>query len=103
MPLHLLVKWEVVSPIVDRDSGNLYPIYPLFPCSDFFISNVGVVFFWGGGGCNVFSHFLLFPTFSRKQKFLGIKKLNFLFHLMFSSCFSMLDFFPAFLEFVWKY
>ena len=47
MPLHLLVKWEVVSPnvdihvgnfnmkltgrwfpqIVDRDSGNLYPIY----------------------------------------------------------------------------
>ena len=30
--------------IVDRDSGNLYPIYPLFPCSDCFISN------WGGGG-----------------------------------------------------
>ena len=22
--------------IVDRASGNLYPIYPLFPCSDFF-------------------------------------------------------------------
>ena len=21
--------------IVDRDSGNLYPIYPPFPCSDF--------------------------------------------------------------------
>ena len=27
--------------IVDRDSVNLYPIYPLFPCSDFFISSVG--------------------------------------------------------------
>ena len=23
--------------IVDRDSVNQYPIYPLFPCSDFFI------------------------------------------------------------------
>ena len=29
------VKWKVVSQIVDRDSGNLYPIYPPFPCSDF--------------------------------------------------------------------
>ena len=39
-------KWEVVSPNSRyRDSRNLYPIYPLFPCSDFFISNVG-----GGGG-----------------------------------------------------
>ena len=30
------------------ESENLYPIYPLFPCSDFFISNVE------GGGGNVF-------------------------------------------------
>ena len=29
--------------IVDRDSVNLYPIYPLFPCSDF-LSQLG-----GGG------------------------------------------------------
>ena len=51
--------------IVDRDSGNLpvYPIYPLFPCSDFFISNVGVVWGGGGGGVMFFSHFMLFPIF----------------------------------------
>ena len=37
-PLHLLVKWEVVFPNSRyRDSGNLYPIYPLFPCSDFYL------------------------------------------------------------------
>ena len=35
--------------IVDRDSGNLYPIYPLFPnvLRYFFIPSVG-----GGGGVN---------------------------------------------------
>ena len=33
--------------IVERDSWHLCPLYPLFPCSDFGISNVGVV---GGGG-----------------------------------------------------
>ena len=38
-----------VWPGWDRDSGNLYPIYPLFPCSDF-LSQMG----GGGGGCNVF-------------------------------------------------
>ena len=45
---HWLYKWpfcEKIEMMVCRDSGNLYPIYPLFPCSDFFcISNVG-----GGG------------------------------------------------------
>ena len=36
--------------IVDRDSWNLYPLYPLlvFPLLWFCISNLGVV--WGGGG-----------------------------------------------------
>ena len=43
--------------IVDRDSGNLYPIYILFPCSDFFHLN------WGGGGVMFVLHFMLFPTF----------------------------------------
>ena len=49
--------------IVDRDSGNLYPIYPIFPCSDFCISNLGVVWRGGGGGVMFFLHFMLFPTF----------------------------------------
>ena len=45
VPLDLLVKWEVVS--------------PLFPSYDF-VSQI-----WGGGGGAVmfFSHFMLFPTF----------------------------------------
>ena len=73
MPLHLLVKWEVVSPnsrerlngkwflqIVERDSWNLYPLYPLFPCSDF-VSQSG-----GGGEVLFFSHFMLYPTFLEK-------------------------------------
>ena len=48
--------------IVDRDSGNLYPIYPLLPCSDFFNLKCG-------GGM----HFMLFPTFL-ENNILGIKK-----------------------------
>ena len=102
MPLHLNGRWFLQ--IVDRDSGNLYPIYPLFPCSDIFISNVG----WGGGGVMFFWHFMIFPTFLDKI-ILGIffffleNNSNILFHLMFYSCFLMLDLFPTFLEFFWKY
>ena len=51
--------------IVDRDSGNLYPIYPLFPCSDFFLN-----LSWGGGGVwgggNVFLAFYAISNISRK-------------------------------------
>ena len=50
--------------IVDRDSGNIYPIYPLFPCSDLKC---------GGGGVMFFLHFMLFPTFLEKNNF-GNKK-----------------------------
>ena len=53
--------------IVYRDSWNLYPLYPRFPCSDF-VSQMG-----GGGGVMFFSHFMLFTTFLEK-KFLGIQK-----------------------------
>ena len=64
VPLHLLVKWEVVS--------------PLFPSYDF-------VYMGGGGGCNFFiSHFMLFPTFLEK-KIWEYKII--ISHLMFSSCF----------------
>ena len=44
--LHLLVKWEVVSPNSrwgQLESISIY-IYPLFPCSDF-VSQM-----WGGLG-----------------------------------------------------
>ena len=47
-------------PVVDRDSWSLYPLYPLFPCSDF-VSQM-----WGGG-VMFFSHFMLFPTFLEKK------------------------------------
>ena len=60
--------------IVDRDSGNLYPIYPLFPCSDFLSQKWG--WLGGGGGVMCFLHFMLFPTFLE-------------FHLMFSLCFFL--------------
>ena len=59
----LLVKWEVVSPVVDRDSWNLYPLYPLFPCSDIVSQMWGWFGGGGGGGVMFFSHFMLFPTF----------------------------------------
>ena len=50
--------------IVDGDSWNLYPLYPLFPCSDFVSQMWGGL---GGGGVMFFSHFMLFPTFLEKQ------------------------------------
>ena len=51
--------------IVERDSWNLYPLYPLFPCSDF-VSQMWGWFGGGGGGVMFFSHFMLFPTFLEK-------------------------------------
>ena len=51
--------------IVDRDGGNLYPIYPLFPCSDFLSQMLG--WFLGGGGCNVFLAFYAISNISRKK------------------------------------
>ena len=49
--------------IVDRDSWNLYPLYPLFPCSDLYLKCGGG---WGGGGVMFFSYFILFTTFLEK-------------------------------------
>ena len=46
--------------IVERDSWNLYPLYPLFPCSDFVSQMWG---WFGRGGVMFFSHFMLFPNF----------------------------------------
>ena len=63
--------------IVERDSWNLYPLYPLCPCSDF-VSQMG------GGGCNVFLTFYAISNISRK-KIWECKTI--ISHLMFSSCF----------------
>ena len=84
--------------IADRDSGNIYPIYPPFPCSDFYLKCGG-----GLGWGIFFLHFMPFPTFLEKI-ILGIsfffRKTN-LFHLVFSLCFFYtLDLFPTFF---WKY
>ena len=53
--------------IVDRDSGNLYPIYPPFPCSSqtkYFRKTILSHFMF-------FSRFMLFPTFLEKEKKMG--------------------------------
>ena len=57
----LNVRWFLQIPVVDRDSWNLYPLYPLFPCSDIVSQMWG--WFGGRGGVVFFSHFMLFPTF----------------------------------------
>ena len=79
--------------------GNLYPIYPLFPCSDF-LSQMG-----GGGG--VFLAFYAISNISRKHNsgnkfFFFFFRKTILFHLIFSLCFFMLDLFPTFLDFFWE-
>ena len=72
MPIHLLVKWEVVSlnTVVDKDSENLQsvcPLYPLFPCCNFLSQMWG--WFGGGGGIMFYSYnVLLFPTFQEEEK-----------------------------------
>ena len=70
--------------IVNRDSWNLYPLYPLFPCSDFVSQMWG--WFWGGGGVVFFSHFMLFPKIYRKKIW---EYKTIISHLMFSSCFFL--------------
>ena len=85
MSLHLLVKWEVVSP--NSRWGQLeyisiiMIIYPLFLCSDFVSQMWG---WFGGGGCNVFLTFYAISNISRK-KIWEYKPI--ISHLMFCSCF----------------
>ena len=62
--------------IVERDSWNLYPLYPLFPCSDF-VSQMC-------GGCNVFLTFYAISNISRKKIW---EYKTIISHLMFSWCF----------------
>ena len=62
VPLHLLVKWEVVS--------HLFPSYD-------FVSQI-----WGGGGCNVFLTFCAISNISRKKN-LGIQNNYLSFNVLF--------------------
>ena len=65
--------------IVERDSWNLYPLCPLFPCSDFVSQMWG---WFGGGGCNVFLTFYAISNISRKNN-LGIQTNYFSFNVFF--------------------
>ena len=65
--------------IVDRDSWNLYPLYPLFPCSDFVSQMWG---WFGGRGCNVFLTFYAISNIYRKTN-LGIQNNYFSFNVFF--------------------
>ena len=71
--------------IVEKDSWNLYPLYPLFPCSDF-VSQMWGWFGGGGGRVMFFSHVMLFPTFLEK-KIWEYKTIISHLPVMFSSCF----------------
>ena len=59
-PFTYWLKGRWFLQIVERYSWNLYPLYPLFPCSDF-VSQT-----WGGG-CNVFLTFYAISNISRKK------------------------------------
>ena len=76
-------RWFLQIPVVDRESWNLYPLYPLFPCSDFVSQMWG---WFGGGGVMFFSHFMLFPTFLEKKIW---EYKTIISHLMFSLCFFL--------------
>ena len=67
--------------IVERDSWHLYPLYPLFPCSDFVSQMWG--WFEGGGGCNVFlTFYAIFNIF--RTKYLGIQNNYFSFNVLYA-------------------
>ena len=78
VPLHLLVKWEVVSP--NSREGQSISIISSIPLFWFCISNVGVI--WGGG-CNVFLTFYAISNISRK-KYLGIQNNYFSFNVLYA-------------------
>ena len=81
VPLHLLVKWEVVSPNSREGQLESISIISSIPLFWFCISNVGVV--WGGGGCNVFLTFYAISNISRKKN-LGIQNNYFSFNVLYA-------------------
>ena len=80
--------------IVERDSCNLYPIYPLFIVLILYLKCGGGL--GGGGGVMFFSYFMLFTTFLEKNNlaihlFIYFLRKTIISHLMFSSYFIMLE------------
>ena len=65
--------------IVDGDSWNLYPLYPLFLCTAF-VSQLGG---GGGGGCNVFLTFYAISNISRKKiwEFIFVSSIHAIFNI----------------------
>ena len=59
MPLHLLVKWEVVSPNSREGQFESISIISSIPLFSDLVSQMWGWF--GGGGVMFFSHFMLFP------------------------------------------
>ena len=80
VPLHLLVKWEVVSQNSREGQLASISIISSIPLFWFCISNVGVV--WGGG-CSVFLTFYAISNISRK-KILGIQNNYFSFNVLYA-------------------
>ena len=76
--------YAIFNKVVSPNNWNLYPLYFLFPCSDFVSQMWG--WFGGGGGVMFFSHFMLFPTFLEKTIWEYKPIIS---HLMFSSCFFL--------------
>ena len=62
--------------MVERDSWNLYTVYPLFPCSDFVSQMWGWFGGGGGGGCNVFLTFYAISNISREKKICEYKPIR---------------------------
>ena len=77
MPLHLLVKWAVVSPN-SRGTVGIYIHYILYSLVLILYLKCGGGL--GGGGVMFFSHFMLFPTFLEN---LGIQNNYFSFNVFF--------------------
>ena len=81
MPLHLLVKWEVVSPNSREGQLESISIISLYSLVLILYLKCG-----GGGGVMFFSHFMLFPAFLEKIIWEYKPIIS---HLMFSSCFFL--------------
>ena len=82
VPLHLLVKWEVVSPNSRERQLESISIISLYSLVLILYLECGGGWGGGGGGVLFFSHFMLYPTFL-EEKNLGIQTNYFSFNVFF--------------------